>query len=74
MQVISNSLITLIMGKIINNDTWFTPGEMLQWYYICALKDTLFYIHFKRALHIYYHQCISSVMLGDDNLAIEDWI
>ena len=33
--------------------------------YIYALADTLFFIHHsKRALHIYYHQCISCVMLG----------
>ena len=41
--------------------------------HICALVDTLFYIHHsKRALHIYYHQRISWGHAGDDNLATED--
>jgi len=53
--VISNSLAILPMSKIINNDTRFTSGEILQCLLHRALADTLFYIHFKKALHIHYH-------------------
>jgi hypothetical protein len=35
-----------------NNDTWQTPGEMLQWYIICALADTLLLILLSLSLQV----------------------
>ena len=41
------SLSVLPCGKNINNDTWNTPGEMLQWYIYAFVEFHIFLSHIK---------------------------